>query len=393
VLGDNTFETTFETRFKQLDSVFFDVVRHENVTTRLNSFLEPGPPALDRLPKQRLLMLTQAAQMLLAFALGVLASAGVVQIWHVYVLAASLGVANAFDAPTRQSFVIEMVGRDDLMNAVALNSMTFNLARIIGPAIAGILIGLVGVTSSFYINGLSFLFVIGGLLKESEISNMSKIPVLGDLPVLGALFRVRHDSSQSTNLYIIVTPHIAYASELATVDLRRRASEEVVRVLAPEGMLLISSPNRARYIPGNPHHRHEYLPDELRAALSGRFAAVRMFKQHAMTASVLAADETGWQGETLAPLRRMVEPEEQDEVYTLAMAGRTLSDAGPPVVALTHRYEVRRWLEHYEQQRQLLADQAAMLAKISGIAEDLSAAKPDLNTAVKAIFAAAAKNK
>ncbi len=123
-----------------------------------------GGAFADRLPKQRLLIMTQTAQMLLAFALGVLVSTGTVQIWHVYVLAASLGVANAFDAPTRQSFVIEMVGRDDLMNAVALNSMTFNLARIIGPAIAGILIGLVGVTSSFYINGLSFLFVIGGLL-------------------------------------------------------------------------------------------------------------------------------------------------------------------------------------------------------------------------------------
>lgn len=123
-----------------------------------------GGAFADRLPKRRLLIVTQSTQMLLAFVLGVLVSAGVVQIWHVYLLALSLGVATAFDAPTRQSFVIEMVGRDDLMNAVALNSMTFNLARIIGPAIAGILISLVGVTSSFYINGISFIFVIGGLL-------------------------------------------------------------------------------------------------------------------------------------------------------------------------------------------------------------------------------------
>ncbi|HZQ36091.1 MAG TPA: MFS transporter [Dehalococcoidia bacterium] len=123
-----------------------------------------GGAFADRLPKQRLLIVTQSAQMLLAFALGALVSTGVVQIWHVYLLALGLGVATSFDAPTRQSFVIEMVGRDDLMNAVALNSMTFNLARIIGPAVAGILISLVGVTSSFYINGISFLFVIGGLL-------------------------------------------------------------------------------------------------------------------------------------------------------------------------------------------------------------------------------------
>lgn len=137
-----------------------------------------GGAFADRLPKQRLLMLTQAAQMLLAFALGVLVSAGVVQIWHVYLLALGLGMANAFDAPTRQSFVIEMVGRDDLMNAVALNSMTFNLARIVGPAIAGVLISLVGVTSSFYINGLSFLFVIDGLflMRTSEFYALPAAP-------------------------------------------------------------------------------------------------------------------------------------------------------------------------------------------------------------------------
>ncbi len=118
----------------------------------------------DRLSKRRLLVMTQTAQMLLAFLLGVLVATHVVQIWHVYVLASLLGVATAFDAPVRQSFVMEMVGRPDLMNAVALNSMNYNGARIVGPAIAGILIGLVGVTSSFFLNGVSFLFVIGGLL-------------------------------------------------------------------------------------------------------------------------------------------------------------------------------------------------------------------------------------
>jgi MFS family permease len=123
-----------------------------------------GGAFADRLPKRRLLVITQFAQMLLAFILGVLVMTGTVQIWHVYLLATALGIANAFDAPARQSFVVEMVGRDDLMNAVALNSTTFNMARIVGPAIAGILISLVGVTLSFYLNGISFLFVIGGLL-------------------------------------------------------------------------------------------------------------------------------------------------------------------------------------------------------------------------------------
>jgi MFS family permease len=84
--------------------------------------------------------------------------------WHVYTLATLLGVTNAFDMPTRQAFVMEMVGRDDLMNAVALNSMQFNAARIVGPALAGISIAVIGVTGSFYANAASFVFVIGGLL-------------------------------------------------------------------------------------------------------------------------------------------------------------------------------------------------------------------------------------
>lgn len=123
-----------------------------------------GGAFADRMPKQRLIIATQVSQMLLAFAMGLLVSTHVVQIWHVYVLAMLLGISSAFDIPTRQAFAIEMVGRDDLMNAVALNSMMYNSARIVGPGVAGVLISLVGVTSSFYVNGVSFLFVIAGLL-------------------------------------------------------------------------------------------------------------------------------------------------------------------------------------------------------------------------------------
>jgi MFS family permease len=118
----------------------------------------------DRVPKRRLLVITQTVQMLLALILAVLVTTGTVQVWHVYVLATGLGLANAFDMPTRQAFVVEMVGRDDLMNAVALNSMQFNAARIVGPALAGVSIAALGVAGSFYANALSFLAVIGGLL-------------------------------------------------------------------------------------------------------------------------------------------------------------------------------------------------------------------------------------
>jgi MFS family permease len=118
----------------------------------------------DRVRKRDLMVGTQTVQMLLALTLGTLVATHHVQIWHVYVLAALLGLSNAFDMPTRQSFMIEMVGRDDLMSAVAMQSMQFNTARIVGPALAGLLIAAIGVTASFFANALSFVPVIIGLL-------------------------------------------------------------------------------------------------------------------------------------------------------------------------------------------------------------------------------------
>ena len=92
----------------------------------------------DRIPKRRLLQMTNVGMAAPALVLGVLAVTGTAQIWHVYVLAFLLGVASAFDAPARQSFVSEIVDPDDLTNAVGLNSAGFNLARLVGPAIAGL---------------------------------------------------------------------------------------------------------------------------------------------------------------------------------------------------------------------------------------------------------------
>ncbi len=116
----------------------------------------------DALPKRQTLMATQAVQMTLAFVLFGLVVSDTVQVWHILVLAALLGVTNAVDMPTRQAFTVEMVGRDDVANAVALNSAVFNSARILGPAIAGLTIGAFGgdVSVAFLINGISFLAVI-----------------------------------------------------------------------------------------------------------------------------------------------------------------------------------------------------------------------------------------
>jgi MFS family permease len=119
---------------------------------------------IDRVSKRNIMVLTQFCAMMLAFVLAGLTLANVVQVWHVVVLAACLGVVNAFDGPARQAFTVEMVGREDLPNAIAINSMTFNGARIIGPAIGGLLLAVVGAAWCFLINGISFLAVIAGLL-------------------------------------------------------------------------------------------------------------------------------------------------------------------------------------------------------------------------------------
>lgn len=118
----------------------------------------------DRTDKRRFIILMQVAFMLEAFAVSILVWTGVVQVWQVLLLATLLGIASAFDIPMRQSFVVEMVGKDDLMNAIALNSSLFNGARVIGPAIAGLLIGAVGIAWCYFLNGLSYIAVIVGLL-------------------------------------------------------------------------------------------------------------------------------------------------------------------------------------------------------------------------------------
>jgi MFS family permease len=123
-----------------------------------------GGIAADRFNRHHVIVLTQTVSMLLAFTLAGLTLTGWIQIWHVFVLATLLGTVNAFDIPARQAFVVDMVGRADVVNAIALNSSTFNAARMLGPAVAGAMVALVGEGWCFFINGVSFLAVIAVLL-------------------------------------------------------------------------------------------------------------------------------------------------------------------------------------------------------------------------------------
>jgi MFS family permease len=118
----------------------------------------------DRRDKRRLIVLTQSLSMVQALVLAVLVWTKVVTVWHVMVAATALGIVNAFDIPTRQSFMVELVGKEELMNAIALNSSIFNAARVVGPAIAGALIGAIGVAPLFFLNGVSYVAVIAALL-------------------------------------------------------------------------------------------------------------------------------------------------------------------------------------------------------------------------------------
>jgi len=120
--------------------------------------------AADRFDRRKLLLATQSAQGVLALALGILTVAGAVQLWHVYVFAFLLGCVTAFDAPARQTFVSELVSDRLLSNAVALNSTSFNAARMIGPAIAGLLIASLGTGWVFLINAASFVAVLAALV-------------------------------------------------------------------------------------------------------------------------------------------------------------------------------------------------------------------------------------
>ena len=137
-----------------------------------------GGVLADRYDKRRLLIGAQVSMGLLALVLGLLDLTGAVQLWHVYVLAFLLGLASVVDTPVRQAFVVEMVGPDDLPNAVSLNSATFNLSRIIGPAIAGVAIARVGTDWVFLANAATFVAVVAGLMaiRGDELFDVHRVP-------------------------------------------------------------------------------------------------------------------------------------------------------------------------------------------------------------------------
>ncbi|MBI3395874.1 MAG: MFS transporter [Spirochaetia bacterium] len=128
-----------------------------------------GGTLADRVPRRSIIIATQTLSLVLAFLLAAVTLLGVVHVWQIIAISICLGFVNAFDVPARQAFVIDMVGREDLMNAIALNSSMFNGARIIGPAVAGVLVANIGEGWCFFGNGVSFVAVIAGLLAMRNV--------------------------------------------------------------------------------------------------------------------------------------------------------------------------------------------------------------------------------
>jgi len=160
-----------------------------------------GGYAGDRYNRHRGVIVTQTCSMLLAFALAALTLTHVIRVWHLIVIAFLVGIVNAFDVPIRQAFFVHMVGKDDLPNAIALNSSIFNGARVIGPAVAGFTIVLVGEGWCFFLNGVSFIAVLVALLmmriERSEGQRAEESPIrsfiqgfrfaMSDVPIRSAL--------------------------------------------------------------------------------------------------------------------------------------------------------------------------------------------------------------
>ncbi len=170
----------------------------------------PGGVVADRVSKRHLLLGTQVAMMVFAFVLAVLAATETLQVWHIALLAAALGLANSFDAPTRQALVVEMVeDRHDLQNAVALNSLMFNVARVVGPSAGGIVLALLGPTWCFTLNGFTFVAVIVALLRmrlPATRPRMRAEPLT--LQVLAGLRYVRANTLVRTIIILVAVSNL-----------------------------------------------------------------------------------------------------------------------------------------------------------------------------------------
>ncbi len=222
---------TWMQRIAQDWLVLTQLTHHSGFAVGVIMSLQFGPPILlmslagmaaDRLDRRRLLMVTQAALGATALLLGVLVLGGVVTLWQVDLLAGITGCVSAFDAPARQTFIAELVGDDDLPNAVALNSTLFNGAQLIGPALAGLMIAAIGTGWVFVLNGLSFGAVLASLfrMRTAEFKPLLRAsgPDLGLGYTLRYIWRHRELVIALTMLFLVATYGLNFPIFISTLS-------------------------------------------------------------------------------------------------------------------------------------------------------------------------------
>lgn len=163
-----------------------------------------GGMIADRWDRRKVVIGTQSASMVIAFTLATLTLAGKITVWEVIVLAACMGAVNAVDIPTRQAFLVQMVGRDDLMNAIALNSSMFNAARVVGPSIAGLLVAWKGEGWCFLINAVSYIAVIAGLIAMKIERTVREVHVGSPLEHIAEGFRYARDTAPIRAILLLI---------------------------------------------------------------------------------------------------------------------------------------------------------------------------------------------
>jgi len=151
--------------FKLTNSPFYLGLVGSAMSLPVLLFTMAGGVAADRFFKRNIILAAQIALMFLTLALAIMVSTGVITVWHVLIISFLIGTTNSFEIPARQAFFVEMVGKEHLMNAIALNSAAFHGARMIGPTIAGFIMGSLGLAACFYLNSVSFFATIIGLLR------------------------------------------------------------------------------------------------------------------------------------------------------------------------------------------------------------------------------------
>ncbi len=180
-------------------------------------FAPIGGVITDRLPKRNILYVTQALMGIVALTLGLLVASGAVQLWMVFVIAICIGLVNSVDNPTRQTFALEMVGHENLANAITLNSSEINLARVIGPAIAGVLISTIGLAPCFIINGLSFgaLLIVLKLMDSAALQASPRVGQVKGQLTEGFKYILHTPKLRDTLIMLAIVGTLAYEFQVS----------------------------------------------------------------------------------------------------------------------------------------------------------------------------------